>query len=139
MEAGCKGMQSLSQPLKDGDEPLTQVHTRCCIPRWTTMNEAVWSVMETKGRSSRAVIALSSAVSSHLYILPSSIHWFHTHITVVAAFLQEPQCNSMTNCFSETNHSVPFELTRLLILLPSKSTKRTCISFHVSTSFESSA
>ena len=52
-----------------------------------TVDEAVRSVtaMRTRWRSSRAVVILRSPVSARLCVRPSSLHWFHTRITVIAA------------------------------------------------------
>ena len=51
------------------------------------VNEAVRSVtaMRTRWRSSRAVGTLRGPVPARLCARPSSLHWFYTRITVVAA------------------------------------------------------
>ena len=56
--------------------------------RLNTVDEAVRPVtaMWTRWQSSHAVITLSGPVPDRLCIWPSSLHWFHTCITVVAAF-----------------------------------------------------
>ena len=55
--------------------------------RLNTVDEAVGSVtaMWTRWRSFHAVVTLRGPVPAHLCIRPSSLHWFHTCITVIAA------------------------------------------------------
>ena len=63
----------------DRFKPITVLQ---CQPN--TVDEAVQSVMAMRTRwwSSHAVITFCGPVCARLCVQPSSLHWFHTHITV---------------------------------------------------------
>ena len=88
--------------------------------------------MRTRWRSSRAAVKLRGTVPAPFCVRPSSLHWFHTRITVVAT------C-PVRAAMSRYKKPAPFECTHLLILRPFASTRHTCTSFHVSTLFGNSA
>ena len=127
MEDNAMACEPLVQPSKDGNELLKrQVQTRCSTPTWlNTVNEAVRSItaMQTRWRSS-----------------PSSLCWFHTRITAIAACpVRAAMSRNGKSASRRTTFFAPFECTHLLILRPFSSARHTCTSFHVSTLFGSSA
>ncbi|KAJ8894325.1 hypothetical protein PR048_006945 [Dryococelus australis] len=79
-----------------------------------TVDEAVRSVtaMRTRWRLSLAVVTLRGPVPARHCVRPSSIRWFHTHITVVA--LYEPKCHDTTTRFPGTDIPALLELTHML-------------------------
>ena len=85
----CNGMRATSPALKrrrwtaeaDRSKPVAVLQCRL-----NTLDEAVQSVMamQTRWRSSCAVVTLHDPIPVHLCIRPISLHWFHTCITVIA-------------------------------------------------------
>ena len=90
MEADVIACEPLVQPSKDGDELLKQTSKPVTVlqRRLNTVDATVRSVtaMRTRWWSSRAVVTLRDPVLARLCVRPSSLHWFHTRITVVAAY-----------------------------------------------------
>ena len=110
--------------------------------RLNTVDVAVQSItaLWTRWRSSRAVLTLRGSVPARLCVRPSSLHWFHTRITVVAACpIRAAMSRNGKSASRRTTFFAPFECTHLLILRPFSSARHTCTSFHVSTLFGSSS
>ena len=120
-----------------------QVQTRCSTP--TSTQHCGWSYTVHHGHADKMAvipccghITWSSTCSSLQMIIFSPLFpYMHNCRSSMPCM----SCNVTVwqTCFPETNHSVPFECTHLLILCPFTSTRRTCTSFHVSTLFGSSA
>ena len=89
MEADAMACGSLVQPSEDCDELSKQTGPNPLqySNADNTVDEAVRSItaMQTRGWSSRAVVTLHGPIPTRLCVRPSSFHWFHTRITVVAA------------------------------------------------------
>ena len=105
--------------------------------RLNTVDEAVRSVMamQTRWWSFRAVVSLCGTGPARLCIRPSSLHWLHIRIIVVAAC---PVRAAMSR-YDKPASRRPTILPRLLILRPFASMRHSCTSFHISTLFGSSA
>ena len=91
-----------------------------------------WNCIISHGDVNRMVVILSS----------SHIPWYSTCIDVITVC--PVQAKLMSGCDTPTsqrptNHSVLFELTHMLIIRSSMSTRHICTNFHVSISFGSSA
>ena len=121
----------LVKPSKDCNKLLKQTgpNTLQYSNVDSTLVEVVWSdtPMRTRWQSSHALVTLCGPVPARLCVRSSFLHWFHTHITVIAAC---PVRAAVTRYDKLTS--------RKLILLPFASMRHTCTSFHVLTSFGSS-
>ena len=101
---------------------------------WTKLCGPSWHA--NKMKSSCIMVTLCGTVRTRFCVKPSSIHWFHTRINVVAAcHIRVEDVTVWQTCFPETNYSARFERTHGLILHPSSSTRHTCVSFYVYISF----
>ena len=105
--------------------------------QFNTVDEAVRSIKATRTRwqSSRAVVTLRCTVLANLCVQVSSIHWFHIRISVVAAYPVRAEMSRHDKLACRR----PFELTHVLILRSSTSTRHSCISYNVYTSLGTSA
>ena len=132
----CNGMQATSPALKrqwrtvEADRSKPVAVLQCQL---NTVDETVQSVtaMQTRWRSSCAVVTLRGPVPARLCIRPSSLHWFHIRITVIAAC----PVRAAMSWYGKPASRRP----TMLILRLFMSTRHTCTSFHVSTLFGSSA
>ena len=109
--------------------------------RLNTVDGAVRSVttMWTRWRSSRAVVTLRGPVPASLCVRPSSLHWLHTPIIVVAACPVRAVMSRYDKPASRRPTILPRSNAHLLILCPFVSTRHICTTFHVWTLFGSSA
>ncbi|KAJ4439765.1 hypothetical protein ANN_07893 [Periplaneta americana] len=87
MEANATTCEPLVQPSKDGDEPLTQTGPHPL--QYSNVDSTLWMKLygpsRPCGQDGGPPVLWSSARSSLRRLRPSSIHWFHTRITVIAA------------------------------------------------------
>ena len=83
----------------DSDELLKQTDPNPL--QYSNVDSTLWMMLygpsRTRWRSSRAVVTLRSSVPVLLYVRPSSLHWLHSRITVVAAWPVRAQCHGITN------------------------------------------
>ena len=85
------------------------------------------------------MVTLRGPVPARLNEQPSSLHWLHTRITVVAAFPVRAAMSRYDKSSSRGTTILSRSNAHLLILRPFALTRHTCTSFHVSTLFGSSA
>ena len=144
MESDAMACDPLVQHSKDRNELLKQAGPNCYSTLTSTQHFGWSCTVQHSHADKMAVIPFCGHITWSSTCLSLRTTLFSPLVPYMHNCRSSMPCRSLNatawqTCFPETNHSAPFECTRLLILRPLASTRHTCTSFHILTLLGSSA